>query len=460
MERLQGPINPCFLGEHLEVECLERGFVNSESLRFGEEAHFLIPSLEDKMPFLQMLQSVESPQLLAFKEPNFQTLLRLQHLKKPWEINNNPFIPEMETHIQALELKSCVTHEILDLHSPVKCETKELKENPHSSSCFEVVSSESNQGQPKSATADNCSREGNSGSSPQKNFTKSPPITRDRRKRKRTRPAKNKEEVESQRMTHIAVERNRRRQMNDYLNSLRSLMPPSYIQRGDQASIIGGAIDFVKELEQLLQSLEAQQRMTRIEESNNSNNLVSKSAMEISQPESGIGSEEGNCGEEVKAESKSGAAEIKVNVIHNHVNLKIQCSRRPGKLLQAIVTLESLRLTVVHLNITSSQASVLYSFNLKVVVEFGGVVEGEEEVGGGQLRGSDSEPWLRGSMGVRMYGVDMDVSSLYNAYSFSPFTFSCLHLSFSALLLLGTLSLNLLLSRAETLRVARDTSTP
>ncbi|XVF33077.1 hypothetical protein REPUB_Repub17cG0137100 [Reevesia pubescens] len=374
MERLQGPINPCFFGEDLEVECLEQGFVNSESLRFGEEeedqeAHFSIPSLEDKMPFLQMLQSVESPQLFAFKEPNFQTLLRLQHLKKPWEINNNnPFIPEMETQIQALELESCVTHEILDLHSPVKSETKDLKRNPlFSSSCFEVVSSVSNQDQPKSATADNCSREGNSGSSPQKNFTKSPLIPRERRKRKRTKPAKNKEEVESQRMTHIAVERNRRRQMNDYLNSLRSLMPPSYIQRGDQASIIGGAIDLVKELEQFLQSLEAQKRMRRIEECNNSsNNSVSKSAIEISQPESGIGSEDANCGEEVKAESKSGAAEIEVNVIHNHVNLKIQCSRRPARLLQAIVTLESLRLTVLHLNITSSRASVLYSFNLKM----------------------------------------------------------------------------------------------
>lgn len=52
-----------------------------------------------------------------------------------------------------------------------------------------------------------------------------------RRKRRRTRSIKNKEEVENQRMTHIAVERNRRRQMNDYLSVLRSMMPPSYVQR-------------------------------------------------------------------------------------------------------------------------------------------------------------------------------------------------------------------------------------
>jgi hypothetical protein len=52
-----------------------------------------------------------------------------------------------------------------------------------------------------------------------------------RRKRRRTRVVKNKEEIESQRITHIAVERNRRRQMNEYLAVLRSLMPPSHAHR-------------------------------------------------------------------------------------------------------------------------------------------------------------------------------------------------------------------------------------
>lgn len=52
-----------------------------------------------------------------------------------------------------------------------------------------------------------------------------------RRKRRRTKSSKNKEELESQRMTHIAVERNRRKQMNEYLAAVRSLMPASYVQR-------------------------------------------------------------------------------------------------------------------------------------------------------------------------------------------------------------------------------------
>jgi hypothetical protein len=50
-------------------------------------------------------------------------------------------------------------------------------------------------------------------------------------KRKRPRTIKTSEEVESQRMTHIAVERNRRKQMNEHLRVLRSFMPGSYVQR-------------------------------------------------------------------------------------------------------------------------------------------------------------------------------------------------------------------------------------
>jgi hypothetical protein len=51
------------------------------------------------------------------------------------------------------------------------------------------------------------------------------------RTRTRTRAPKQGDEVESQRMTHIAVERNRRKQMNEHLASLRALMPGSYVQK-------------------------------------------------------------------------------------------------------------------------------------------------------------------------------------------------------------------------------------
>ena len=228
-----------FFGDHSDLGCLEQGFVTTESLKIEEEAaHFSNSMFEDKMPFLQMLQSVGSPHFLPFKEPSFQTLLRLQHLKKPCEVYT--YFPGMDTQIQALELESCVTNDIVELHSPMKSETMDIQ-HPHSASCLEAtVSSECNQEKPNSAEK-HCI-ESNSGSPPpwanpqswpkHTQFSKSLPIvSRERKKRKRARPTKNKEEVENQRMTHIAVERNRRRQMNDHLNVLRSLMPASYIQR-------------------------------------------------------------------------------------------------------------------------------------------------------------------------------------------------------------------------------------
>ncbi|KAK7389734.1 hypothetical protein VNO78_25023 [Psophocarpus tetragonolobus] len=356
MERLQGPLNSCFFGDPLGVNYLDQVLGDEESFRLEEEEQFLISSLEDNMPFLQMLQSVESPQFFPLKEPNFQTLLRLQHMKKPWE--GIAYIPRMEAQVQAaLELESCVTHDMLEMQSPVKSESNELQ-HPLSISCVEKVNYECNQ-EPQKA--------------PQSCSKSQPTATRERKKRKRTRPSKNKEDVENQRMTHIAVERNRRRQMNDHLSVLRSLMPPSYIQRGDQASIIGGAIDFVKELEQLLQSLEAQKRLRKSEEGGGCSSSLSckpPPTSSLSSPH-GYGmrsstSEEVNCGDEVKAENKSEAADIKVTLIQTHVNLKIECQRKPGQLIKVIVALEDLRLTILHLNITSSETSVLYSLNLKI----------------------------------------------------------------------------------------------
>ncbi|KAF0892207.1 hypothetical protein E2562_014800 [Oryza meyeriana var. granulata] len=58
-----------------------------------------------------------------------------------------------------------------------------------------------------------------------------PPQAGRRKRRRRARSCKSREDAESQRMTHIAVERNRRRQMNEYLAVLRSLMPESYVHR-------------------------------------------------------------------------------------------------------------------------------------------------------------------------------------------------------------------------------------
>lgn len=123
----------------------------------------------------------------------------------------------------------------------------------------------------------------------------------------------------------------------------------------------------MKELEQLLQSLEAQKRMKEIEAGSTIG--ISSNQYFTSPPQSdNLAEKGGKCEEKRTVKKKSEAAEIEVTAVQNHVNLKIKCQRSLGQLARAIVALEELSLTVLHLNISSSQATILYSFNLKVIL--------------------------------------------------------------------------------------------
>ncbi|XWS35122.1 hypothetical protein CRYUN_Cryun21dG0099200 [Craigia yunnanensis] len=207
------------------------------------------------------------------------------------------------------------------------------------------------------------------------------PILEAKNKRKRPRTIKTSEEVESQRMTHIAVERNRRKQMNEHLRVLRALMPGSYFQRGDQASIIGGAIEIVRELEQLLQCLESQKRRRLYGEA--SRQMEDASTMAIQQQQQQqpffppmslpndqiklVDYDTGLC--EETAENKSCLADVEVKLLGFDAMIKILSRRRAGQLVKTIAALEDLQLNILHTNITTIEQTVLYSFNVKVASE-------------------------------------------------------------------------------------------
>ncbi|KAK9095501.1 hypothetical protein Scep_026970 [Stephania cephalantha] len=184
-------------------------------------------------------------------------------------------------------------------------------------------------------------------------------------------------------MTHIAIERNRRKQMNEYLAVLRSLMPDSYIQRGDQASIVGGAIEFVKELEQLLQSLEAQKRLIhhhhhqqqqeqQQEGSQNTSTIDNNNSFSLrpfsqffTSPQYSWCQLPGGDGE-FPSEKQTTIAEIEVTLSESHANLRILSRRRPKQLFKLVSAFHSLHLTILHLNVTTLDPLVLYSFSAKV----------------------------------------------------------------------------------------------
>lgn len=211
-----------------------------------------------------MLQSEDPSSFFSIKEPNFLTLLSLQTLKEPWE------------------LERYLSLEDSQFHSPVQSETNRFMEGANQAvSSQEIPFSQANMTLPSSTSSP---LSAHSRRKRKINHLLPQEMTREKRKRRKTKPSKNNEEIENQRINHIAVERNRRRQMNEHINSLRALLPPSYIQRvnnqkhtwkfqpliiktlsnvvlqGDQASIVGGAINYVKVLEQIIQSLESQKR--------------------------------------------------------------------------------------------------------------------------------------------------------------------------------------------------------
>ncbi|KAF0927864.1 hypothetical protein E2562_036788 [Oryza meyeriana var. granulata] len=197
-------------------------------------------------------------------------------------------------------------------------------------------------------------------------------------------------------MSHIAVERNRRRQMNEHLKVLRSLTPAFYIKRGDQASIIGGAIDFIKELQTLLQSLEAQKKRRQQQPhispasggspsptpsprslitscsptaagcfSSGSSSAGSSAVIDISpkdnKPQPLVA--------ELAACCNSPMADVEARISGANVLLRTLSRRAPpaGQLpVRIVALLESLHLEVLHLNITTMDDTVLYSFVLKI----------------------------------------------------------------------------------------------
>ncbi|RXH70496.1 hypothetical protein DVH24_013242 [Malus domestica] len=184
-------------------------------------------------------------------------------------------------------------------------------------------------------------------------------------------------------MSHIVVERNRRKQMNEHLKVLRSLTPCFYIKRGDQASIIGGVIEFIKELHRVLQTLESNKRRKSISPSPNPSprpavvlpqkyptapqphqnpdfnfNLGTENRHHVINKELAIG-----------ASCNSPVADVEAKISGSNVVMKIISRRIPGQIAKIIGMLEKLSFDVLHLNISSMEDTVLYSFVIKIGLE-------------------------------------------------------------------------------------------
>ncbi|KAG6501919.1 transcription factor SPEECHLESS-like isoform X1 [Zingiber officinale] len=213
-----------------------------------------------------------------------------------------------------------------------------------------------------------------------------------------------------QKTSHITVERNRRKQMNEHLSVLRSLMPCFYAKRGDQASIIGGVVDYIKELQQVLHSLKAKKQRKAYSEAISPRPVCSsprppppspRMALPISPktPQPGKpympsiqlpphaqhqaylsptvlqAAESSPSFSSVvattAANSKSAVAEVVVKFSGPNVILKTVSHRIPGQALKIIAALEGLAMEILHVSISTNvnEDTVLNSFTIKIGIE-------------------------------------------------------------------------------------------
>ncbi|OMO56399.1 hypothetical protein COLO4_35655 [Corchorus olitorius] len=219
-----------------------------------------------------------------------------------------------------------------------------------------------------------------------------------------------------QRMSHITVERNRRKQMNEHLSVLRSLMPCFYVKRGDQASIIGGVVDYINELQQVLQSLEAKKQRKvysevlsprvvssprpsplsprkpplsprlnlpisprtpqpgspykpRLAQQAAPGYLSPTITASTSQLEPSPTSSTSSVDNELVANSKSPIADVEVKFSGPNLVLKTVSPRIPGQAVKIIAALEELSLEILNVNINTVDETMLNSFTIKVILK-------------------------------------------------------------------------------------------
>lgn len=61
-------------------------------------------------------------------------------------------------------------------------------------------------------------------------------------------------------------------------------------------------------------------------------------------------------------------ADIEVTMVETHANLKILSKKRPRQLLKLVAGLQSLCLTILHLNVSTVDEMALYSISVKVII--------------------------------------------------------------------------------------------
>lgn len=121
----------------------------------------------------------------------------------------------------------------------------------------------------------------------------------------------------------------------------------------------------MKELEQHLQYMESQKlKNKRKDDEDENDSVVFDNFFTFPQYSTRPTSSRNNSSE------ASEEADIEVTMVESHANIKVLSKRQPKQLFKMVSGFQSVGLNILHLNITTVDHRVLYSFNLKVRTYF------------------------------------------------------------------------------------------
>ncbi|KAJ4962448.1 hypothetical protein NE237_022387 [Protea cynaroides] len=168
---------------------------------------------------------------------------------------------------------------------------------------------------------------------------------------------------------NLVAERRRRKKLNDRLYTLRSLVPK--ISKMDRASILGDAIEFVKDLQKKVKDLqdELEEPMEEDGADCNNNNLVPSNQngpnqeVDESMNKSILGIiDRGKITESAITDDKAPQMEPQVEVTHigaKEFFLRVLCEQKPGGFVRLMEAMKALGLEVVNVNVITFKKLVL-----------------------------------------------------------------------------------------------------
>ncbi|KAL4574062.1 hypothetical protein LXL04_020884 [Taraxacum kok-saghyz] len=169
---------------------------------------------------------------------------------------------------------------------------------------------------------------------------------------------KTKEEYNSK---NLVTERNRRKRIKDGLYTLRALVPR--ISKMDKASIVGDAVEYIKELEKNVKQLQQEVKELQQQDSkaNDADVEVCKPKRAYSQTYSKPNSRVSNVSDLKKTEVQVEVHEIGAR---NFI-LKLICNHKRDGFVRIMEIIDSLGVQVIDINVTTCNGCVLNVLNLE-----------------------------------------------------------------------------------------------